>query len=567
MMAQLQRITHFVQVADVPAASIESESATTEKFADVLDRVSGNTGQSDETPPETKRAIIPSAATVKMRNVNEATETTFVPGAISVLQGRHGLPPGLLTTVNKDALSPKGDLLPTLSAIASASGASDPDKAIAINASTLYLGAEVSVAADPTQGAQTADLQERNSGVATLLPPRAETPPGHTAAALPISPLTNLQAVMPSKGSSTTKVSPLEAPKSDAAQSFTAQPLDSLGSTTLDPGELSLPVLPSLQAVPIGTVKESGRTLPVAIRVQVNGPLTAGSHRPGGTALSASSQDGLAESKAEELTVASVAHGVMRHESEDSNSVAMVVEPAGSVVAGNAAAFSLESSGLNVAIHAAGPVAQSAGSHPAAAEVQASQPSSLEPAAPSSGTQGTDVGLPLTRLRSTPTSLEVGVSSGAHGWLKVRAELTADGVSASLTSGSPAAANGLRFQLPGLASFLQSEKVPLSSLVVMTSSAPAMQGERHLSLTFNQGVDTGQAGFAAGADGGRDGTHGRSEADRDPPTAPAGRETFAADAQAGSSSSGYTREQGLGGSSSGSSIVYGSGGSWLNVRV
>lgn len=81
-------------------------------------------------------------------------------------------------------------------------------------------------------------------------------------------------------------------------------------------------------------------------------------------------------------------------------------------------------------------------------------------------------------LVATPTVLEVGIPNGSQGWLKVRAELTGGGVSASLSAASPAGQEMLHRELPALTTYLQQEKVAVSSLVVQT---PATGGFRGLS--------------------------------------------------------------------------------------
>jgi hypothetical protein len=74
-------------------------------------------------------------------------------------------------------------------------------------------------------------------------------------------------------------------------------------------------------------------------------------------------------------------------------------------------------------------------------------------------------------LSSTPTSLEVGIQNGTHGWLKVRAELTDGGaVNASVSATSSVGQEMLHRELPALAAYLQDEKVTVNAIVV--HSAP-----------------------------------------------------------------------------------------------
>jgi hypothetical protein len=70
-------------------------------------------------------------------------------------------------------------------------------------------------------------------------------------------------------------------------------------------------------------------------------------------------------------------------------------------------------------------------------------------------------------LVATPSSLEVGIANGTHGWLKIRAELTDTGsVKAALASSSVAGEQMLHRELPALSNFLEQERLPVSSLVV-----------------------------------------------------------------------------------------------------
>jgi hypothetical protein len=75
-------------------------------------------------------------------------------------------------------------------------------------------------------------------------------------------------------------------------------------------------------------------------------------------------------------------------------------------------------------------------------------------------------------LTATPTALEVGIQNGTHGWLKVRAEMVEAGVVNALVSASSATGRDmLHRELPGLTSFLQSEKVAVNAIVVHPMAA------------------------------------------------------------------------------------------------
>ncbi len=70
-------------------------------------------------------------------------------------------------------------------------------------------------------------------------------------------------------------------------------------------------------------------------------------------------------------------------------------------------------------------------------------------------------------LTASPTTLEVGIQNGTHGWLKVRAEMVEGGVvNASLSAASSAGQEMLHRELPALTAYLQGEKVSVNAVVV-----------------------------------------------------------------------------------------------------
>ena len=70
-------------------------------------------------------------------------------------------------------------------------------------------------------------------------------------------------------------------------------------------------------------------------------------------------------------------------------------------------------------------------------------------------------------LKATPTTLEVGIAAGPHGWLKVRAEMANDGqVSALLSSSSRPGQQMLNRELNSLNTFLRNEDIRIGSLTV-----------------------------------------------------------------------------------------------------
>jgi hypothetical protein len=95
-------------------------------------------------------------------------------------------------------------------------------------------------------------------------------------------------------------------------------------------------------------------------------------------------------------------------------------------------------------------------------------------------------------LAATPTSLEVGIQNGTHGWLKVRAEMTDGGVvNASVSAVSSAGQEMLHRELPGLTAYLQEEKVAVNAVVVHAPSAAGADA-RSASGTDGNGGQTAQ---------------------------------------------------------------------------
>ena len=81
--------------------------------------------------------------------------------------------------------------------------------------------------------------------------------------------------------------------------------------------------------------------------------------------------------------------------------------------------------------------------------------------------EGSSQASDLKTLVATPNVLEVGIASGSHGWLRVRAELGQAGeVAASVVAASAGAAQGLHKELPALSAYLTAERVGVNSLIV-----------------------------------------------------------------------------------------------------
>jgi hypothetical protein len=85
---------------------------------------------------------------------------------------------------------------------------------------------------------------------------------------------------------------------------------------------------------------------------------------------------------------------------------------------------------------------------------------------------GTSIGEVPRMLASTPTSLEVGIQDGMHGWLKIRAEMAEGGmVNASVSTASATGQEMLHRELPALTAYLVEEKVAVNAVVVHVSQA------------------------------------------------------------------------------------------------
>ncbi|HEY5056803.1 MAG TPA: hypothetical protein VII58_11625 [Acidobacteriaceae bacterium] len=109
----------------------------------------------------------------------------------------------------------------------------------------------------------------------------------------------------------------------------------------------------------------------------------------------------------------------------------------------------------------------------------------------SSGNSAFTGGLSLNpAIASGPSRLEVGIFDGTHGWLKVRAEMTAAGeIATSLTVKAPAI-QALHAALPEIAGYLQSEGINIASLDLHAASARTFASAGQESLV-NSGNGSG----------------------------------------------------------------------------
>jgi len=158
---------------------------------------------------------------------------------------------------------------------------------------------------------------------------------------------------------------------------------------------------------------------------------------------------------------------------------------------------------------------------------------------------GASIGEVPRMLTATPTSREVGVQNGMHGWLKIRAEMTEGGVvNASVSTASSTGQEMLHRELPGLTAYLVEEKVAVNAVVVHSSPAT--------------GTDAGRSG-TDGA-GGQTSQRSNDGEERD-------RNLGRAALSKSSEPMAYRSLQGVDEDESLPFTGYGSSGGWLSVRA
>jgi hypothetical protein len=149
-------------------------------------------------------------------------------------------------------------------------------------------------------------------------------------------------------------------------------------------------------------------------------------------------------------------------------------------------------------------------------------------------------------LTATPTVLEVGIQSGTHGWLKVRAEMADSGVvNASISSPSSTGQEMLHRELPAMTAYLQEEKVAVNAIVV---HAPPASGAESRSSTGTDGA--GGQTPQRNNEGGAQEQNVRKAISSGPDEAMT-----------------YQSSHGIEEDGSLSLVTYASGGSWLSVRA
>jgi hypothetical protein len=237
---------------------------------------------------------------------------------------------------------------------------------------------------------------------------------------------------------------------------------------------------------------------------------------------------------------------------------AVISETTGPVVVGGV--MSVETSLMPVphtlVVSSLTSLAQSPAQTATAVQVAGSAPADAASTIESSGAT-----LSPAMLRATPTSLEVGVATGAHGWLKIRADLTSEGViTASMSGISASVARELRSELPGLTSYLAEERVAVSVLSVDVATASISGAPTHALMGTGTGLDGDQGGGA--------GTSQReAETQQHSPKPIAAEDEVRGRDSVSPSAVRYGIETSLGDAGLGSPAGYGSGGGWLNVRV
>jgi hypothetical protein len=149
-------------------------------------------------------------------------------------------------------------------------------------------------------------------------------------------------------------------------------------------------------------------------------------------------------------------------------------------------------------------------------------------------------------LTATPTALEVGIQSGTHGWLKVRAEMADSGVvNASVSAASSAGQEMLHREIPAMTAYLQEEKVAVNAIVV---HAPLASGAESGSSTGTNG--TGGQTPQRNSEGGEQQQNVRK-----------------AISNGSDEAMTYQSSHGMDEDGSLSLVTYASGGNWLNVRA
>jgi hypothetical protein len=165
-----------------------------------------------------------------------------------------------------------------------------------------------------------------------------------------------------------------------------------------------------------------------------------------------------------------------------------------------------------------------------------------------SGVAAAETGMSHRTLLATPMALEVGVTNGTQGWLKIRAEMTDGGVvNASLSSATSAGQEMLHRELPALTAYLQEERVAVNTVVVPANATAGTDSRFAGGMNGDGSEQAQQSSGQRGGDERQGSIHG--SADR---------------ADEGST---FLDLNGVGEDGLYSAGMYAGGGSWLNVRA
>jgi hypothetical protein len=165
-----------------------------------------------------------------------------------------------------------------------------------------------------------------------------------------------------------------------------------------------------------------------------------------------------------------------------------------------------------------------------------------------SGVAAAETGMSHRTLLATPMALEVGVTNGTQGWLKIRAEMTDGGVvTASLSSATPAGQEMLHRELPALTAYLQEERVTVNTVVVPADVAAGAESRSAGGMNGEGSGQAQQSGRQGSGDERQASVHGTADRADEVPA--------------------YMGLNGVGEDGLHPAGMYAGGGSWLNVRA
>jgi hypothetical protein len=569
MIAQLTGVSQFLGSVDQPTAQDGAGDVVPEQFASVLGRVTSKSRQEEGTGLHSAMAST-SDADLKhaTERSSEAAETILAPAGKTILKSKSES--ALHEPMRSSSLSQNVAGAPTKRSLLSPRAALVPDGSkpyVPSEQSGMVDTAEVSVpAAKIDDGMPTSIPSETSkvllgdkSGNLALDVSGLISDGGRRAQQQPTTALTSAAVDTERKLVSSEKGGLTTVPKKEVSQAGLVQDVGSaeqLAGLVVDASDKTAVASIAIASIPLPqpvvfssrsvTERSSGVDSPLPVKFRNSLPQVVAS-TIGSAPLVPETSGG---------------HTALNRDTGDRSlqvATASQSSQAGVVIASD---VSVEASALLPSMHVSSLSAQIAHTPAVAVEMPNSAAittgSEITPSIQDSGHA-----LPMAVLRTTPTSLEVGVSSGTHGWLKIRAEITTEGgVSASLAGSSRAAEDGLRKDLPALNSYLQSEKVAVSALAIVQVPGSAQGGSGNQpELMLGTDLNGGHAGLTAGMNG------GNSQPERGAETPGRGTDQTDSRVTSGVAVAKSQRDFGLGDSTAGSPVGYGSGGSWLDVRV